>query len=128
MPAVLLAALVVVLPPLLFGEPFVDRVSPTGGWLYRGLALLVVACPCALVISTHPEYWTRQMYHAVKRWVFERGGRLAYLGGRRSRAPGAARSRMYLPGRSRMPLPGKAGPRMLLYGSPRISSSSSTPP
>jgi hypothetical protein len=35
----------------------------------------------ALVISTHPEYWTRQMYHAVKRWVFERGGRLAYLGG-----------------------------------------------
>jgi len=34
-----------------------------------------------LVISTHPEYWTRQMYQAVKSWVFERGGRLVYLGG-----------------------------------------------
>jgi hypothetical protein len=34
-----------------------------------------------LVIHTHPEYWSRAMYTAVKRWVFERGGRLAYLGG-----------------------------------------------
>jgi hypothetical protein len=34
-----------------------------------------------LVLSTHPEYWSREMYDRVKRWVFERGGRLAYLGG-----------------------------------------------
>lgn len=34
-----------------------------------------------LIISTHPEYWSRQMFDAVKRWVFERGGRLMYLGG-----------------------------------------------
>jgi hypothetical protein len=34
-----------------------------------------------LVISTHPEYWSRDMYDRVKRWVFERGGRLVYLGG-----------------------------------------------
>jgi hypothetical protein len=34
-----------------------------------------------LVASTHPEYWTREMYQAVKSWVFERGGRLVYLGG-----------------------------------------------
>lgn len=34
-----------------------------------------------LVISTHPEYWSRQMYDRVKRWVFEEGGRLVYLGG-----------------------------------------------
>lgn len=34
-----------------------------------------------LVISTHPEYWTRAMYESVKRWVYERGGRLVYLGG-----------------------------------------------
>ncbi len=34
-----------------------------------------------LIISTHPEYWSRQMYRAVKTWVFERGGRLMYLGG-----------------------------------------------
>jgi len=34
-----------------------------------------------LVLSTHPEYWSRQMYDRVKQWVFERGGRLVYLGG-----------------------------------------------
>ncbi len=34
-----------------------------------------------LVISTHPEYWSRKMYTELKSWVFERGGRLLYLGG-----------------------------------------------
>jgi hypothetical protein len=34
-----------------------------------------------LILSTHPEYWSRDMYDRVKRWVFERGGRLMYLGG-----------------------------------------------
>ena len=34
-----------------------------------------------LLISTHPEYWSKQMYQRVKQWVFERGGRLMYLGG-----------------------------------------------
>jgi N,N-dimethylformamidase len=34
-----------------------------------------------LILSTHPEYWSRQMYDRVKQWVFERGGRLVYLGG-----------------------------------------------
>lgn len=34
-----------------------------------------------LVLSVHPEYWSRQMYDRVKAWVFERGGRLIYLGG-----------------------------------------------
>lgn len=34
-----------------------------------------------LIITTHPEYWSSQMYFAVKKWVFERGGRLLYLGG-----------------------------------------------
>lgn len=35
----------------------------------------------ALVLSVHPEYWTRRMYERVKRWVFEGGGKLLYLGG-----------------------------------------------
>src|SRR5206468_620894 len=35
----------------------------------------------ALVLSTHPEYWSRAMYDALKEWVFRRGGRLLYLGG-----------------------------------------------
>ena len=42
----LLALLVATLPPLLFGEPLLSDASGTG-WLYRGLALLVIACPCA---------------------------------------------------------------------------------
>lgn len=42
---VVLAILVAVIPSLVFGEPF-------DTWLYRALVLLVIACPCALVIST----------------------------------------------------------------------------
>lgn len=34
-----------------------------------------------LLLSTHPEYWSRTMYDQVKRWVFEQGGKLIYLGG-----------------------------------------------
>jgi hypothetical protein len=34
-----------------------------------------------LILSVHPEYWSERMYRTVKRWVFERGGRLMYLGG-----------------------------------------------
>ena len=45
-PAVMaLALLVLVVPPLLLGEPWRD-------WIYSALVLLVIACPCALVIST----------------------------------------------------------------------------
>jgi hypothetical protein len=34
-----------------------------------------------VVISTHPEYWSRKMYFDLKTWVQERGGKLLYLGG-----------------------------------------------
>jgi hypothetical protein len=34
-----------------------------------------------LIISTHPEYWSKEMYFRLKSWVFERGGKLMYLGG-----------------------------------------------
>jgi N,N-dimethylformamidase len=34
-----------------------------------------------LILSVHPEYWTRTMYERVKDWVHKRGGRLMYLGG-----------------------------------------------
>ena len=45
-PAVIaLAAVVAIAPPLLAGGAW-------GAWLNRGLVLLVIACPCALVIST----------------------------------------------------------------------------
>ncbi|MFT8274974.1 heavy metal translocating P-type ATPase [Kerstersia gyiorum] len=45
-PAVfVIALLVAILPPLLLGGAWMD-------WIYRALVLLVIACPCALVIST----------------------------------------------------------------------------
>ena len=34
-----------------------------------------------LVLNTHPEYWTAQMYQRVKQWVHHDGGRLMYLAG-----------------------------------------------
>ncbi|WP_089722130.1 N,N-dimethylformamidase beta subunit family domain-containing protein [Candidatus Entotheonella palauensis] len=35
-----------------------------------------------LILSVHPEYWSRQMYQQrVKGWVYRRGGKLIYLGG-----------------------------------------------
>ncbi len=34
-----------------------------------------------LILSVHPEYWSRRMYERVKDWVHHRGGRLMYLGG-----------------------------------------------
>jgi Cd2+/Zn2+-exporting ATPase len=49
---VAVAALVAILPPLVAGQPFWNTADGAHGWLYRALALLVVACPCALVIST----------------------------------------------------------------------------
>jgi Cd2+/Zn2+-exporting ATPase len=48
---VVLAILLVAIPVLAFGQPLLDAGNGTQGWLYRGLALLIVACPCALVIS-----------------------------------------------------------------------------
>ena len=43
--AMIVAALIIIVPPLAFGGDWMT-------WIYRGLATLLIACPCALVIST----------------------------------------------------------------------------
>ncbi len=50
-PAVIaMAAGIAILPPVMFGEAFAP-------WLYRALVLLVIACPCALVLSIPLSYF-----------------------------------------------------------------------
>ena len=61
-----LAVIVGVIPPLLYDGDYI-------GWLYRALALLVVACPCALVIST-PIAVVSAIAQAAKNGVLIKGG------------------------------------------------------
>jgi Cd2+/Zn2+-exporting ATPase len=64
------AALVATIPPLFFGQPF----GGESGWLMRSLQMLVIACPCALVIST-PVSLVSAMTNATARGVLVKGGR-----------------------------------------------------
>jgi len=66
-PAVFVAAiLVAVLPPLLMGQAW----NP---WIYRALVLLVIACPCALVIAT-PVSIVSGLTALARRGVLVKGG------------------------------------------------------
>ncbi|MBW3535145.1 MAG: cadmium-translocating P-type ATPase [Gemmatimonadetes bacterium] len=66
-PAVTVAAiLVVAVPTVVFGAPFVP-------WFVRGLTLLVIACPCALVIST-PVAVVSGVTAAARHGVLIKGG------------------------------------------------------
>lgn len=69
---VVLALLIATIPPLVFGAPFWDT-SSTHGWFYRALALLVIACPCALVISA-PVTIISAITMGTRRGVLIKGG------------------------------------------------------
>ncbi len=73
-PAVVgLALLIATVPPLLFGQPFLEPATGGHGWLYRALALLIIACPCALVIST-PVSIVSAISSAARNGVLVKGG------------------------------------------------------
>ncbi|MEQ4597473.1 MAG: heavy metal translocating P-type ATPase [Methylobacteriaceae bacterium] len=60
------AALAALVPPLLFGADW-------GTWIYRGLALLLIACPCALVLST-PAAIASGLAAGARRGLLVKGG------------------------------------------------------
>ncbi|KJZ47991.1 MULTISPECIES: heavy metal translocating P-type ATPase [Pseudomonas] len=71
-PAVFVLALAVaVIPPMFMGALWFD-------WIYRALVLLVVACPCALVIST-PVTIVSGLAAAARKGILVKGG--VYLEG-----------------------------------------------
>lgn len=65
-PAVVGAAVLVALVPPALGQPFAT-------WSYRALVLLVIACPCALVIST-PVTIVSALAAAARRGMLIKGG------------------------------------------------------
>lgn len=61
-----LACIVIVLPPLALGESW-------DTWIYRGLSLLLIACPCALVLST-PTAIASGISAAARHGILLKGG------------------------------------------------------
>ncbi|MCJ9673716.1 heavy metal translocating P-type ATPase, partial [Neorhizobium sp. SHOUNA12B] len=63
---VAVAALVAILPPLVAGASWSE-------WVYKGLAILLIGCPCALVIST-PAAIAASLSSGARRGLLMKGG------------------------------------------------------
>ncbi|MDK1492363.1 heavy metal translocating P-type ATPase [Sinorhizobium sp. 7-81] len=63
---VIVAALVASVPPLFWGAAW-------GEWIYKGLAILLIGCPCALVIST-PAAIAASLSAGARRGLLMKGG------------------------------------------------------
>jgi Cd2+/Zn2+-exporting ATPase len=72
--AMAIAGLVVIVPPLLLGADW-------STWIYRGLATLLIACPCALVIST-PAAIASGLAAGARRGLLIKGGAILELLGK----------------------------------------------
>ena len=77
-PIVMLIAILVVVIPNVFFKQALWNTAHAYGWLHRGLSLLMIGCPCALVIST-PVTIISGLTRAARSGVIFKGG--VYLEG-----------------------------------------------
>ncbi len=63
---IIVSALIAIVPPLLVGAEW-------GAWIYKGLAILLIGCPCALVLST-PAAITSGISSGARQGLLMKGG------------------------------------------------------